>query len=164
MRGFAVLIVSVIALGQEPRPIHPTERPPPPQPTQRSWSATEHHLPPPADLSPAVRNLLRERMGRHGKTMSELVQAVIVLDYAQTVRLAREIAEEPQLARPLSHDATELNSSLPEEFFQLQQELHMRASSLAEAARTRNGAEMAPAFGKLAETCVACHRTYSTGR
>jgi hypothetical protein len=103
-------------------------------------------------------------MARHGKSMSELVQAVIVLDYPRTARLAREIAEEPRLARPLSQNANEVNVSLPEPFFQLQDELRQRAARLAEAARTRGQTELAPAFGQLTETCVSCHRVYSTGR
>ena len=159
---FAVVICTAIATGQEPRPIQPSERPPPPSQTQRPGMPAEHHLAPPADLSPTVRRLLHERMGRHAKTMSELVQAVIVLDYPQTERLAHEIGEQPRLARPLSQDATELNSSLPDEFFRLDDQLRSRASLLADAARMRNGAELATSFGNLAETCVACHRTYST--
>jgi hypothetical protein len=156
-----VLTVTVLALAQEPRP--PGERPSPPQAHERPWeSAQPRHLPPPSDLSPMARQLLRERMVRHGKTMSELVQSVIVLDYNEAARLSRDIAEEPRLGRPVS--PSDLNAGLPDKFFELQDELHERATHLAEVARTRNGAALAPAFGQLAETCVSCHRVYSMGR
>jgi cytochrome c556 len=124
----------------------------------------ERHLSPPGDLSPAVRQLLHERMARHGRTMSALVQSVIVLDWNESSRLAREIVEEPRLARPISKDASELNSALPERFFQLQDELRERAQRLGDLARARNGAELPKAFGQLTETCVSCHRIYSMGR
>jgi Cytochrome C' len=155
-----VLLAVAVAAAEEPRP---PERPLPPQPAQRPWdTAQPRHLPPPSDLSPMARQLLRERMVRHGKTMSDLVQSVIVLDYAEAARLSREIAEEPRLARPLSQ--SDLNAGLPERFFELQDELHQRANRLSEVARSRNGSALAPAFGQLAETCVSCHRVYSMGR
>jgi hypothetical protein len=163
---FGVICAYALGLAEEPRPSHPVEKPLPPENEARPWETTPpaRHLPPPAQLSPAVRSLLHDRMARHGNTMTDLVQSVILLDYDKAARLAREIAEEPRLARPLTKDASELNAQLPDRFFELQDALHTRASHLAEIARTRNGAELAPAFGQLAETCVSCHRVYEIGR
>jgi hypothetical protein len=158
MRYF-LLLVCAVAVAEEPRP---PERPLPNQPAARPWEPSPRHLSPSSELSPMARQLLRERMVRHGKTMSELVHSVILLDYGESFRLSREIAEEPRLARPLQPN--DMNASLPDKFFELQDELHERATRLAEAARTRNGSLLAPAFGQLAETCVSCHRVYSTGR
>src|SRR4051794_19641108 len=124
---FVLAAVCTLGFGQEPRP---GERPTLPPPTQRPGEPLPRHLAPSAELSQVARQLLRERMVRHGKTMTDLVQAVIVLDYAATARLAAEIAEEPRLARPLSPN--DLNASVPDKFFELQDELHQRASTLSE--------------------------------
>jgi hypothetical protein len=157
-----VFVLRAHALGQEPRP---PERPELPPTSARPFvPPAERHLPPPAQLSPTTRALLHTKMAQHRRDMTDLVMAVILIDYPESARLARSIAEEPRLARPLTKDATELNTTLPDRYFQLQDELHERAAHLAEVARARNGAELASAFGQLAETCVSCHRVYSMGR
>jgi cytochrome c556 len=119
----------------------------------------DHHLPAPAHLPNAVRQIVQQRMARHSKEMTELVWAVVFLDYAGVTRQAQKIADEPRLARPVTGDATELNAIIPERFFALQEQLRVRAGRLADAARSHDDG-MAAEYGKLAETCVACHQAY----
>jgi cytochrome c556 len=117
-------------------------------------------LPAPAHLPQAARNLLAERMQRHGAAMTDMVWAALFLDYESATDIAQEIAGEPRLARPLSRDASELNAVLPEAFFELQDELATRAAALAEVAPRRDPAALSAALGQLTDTCMRCHATY----
>ena len=124
---------------------------------------TAPHLPPPGTLSPGARSLLHARMQRHGEEMQGLSRAVVLLDYDAVAERARRVAEEPQLARPLSRDATELNAQLPGRFFELQDRLKAESTRLQSAAQAHQPAAMAEAFGALSQTCVECHATYREG-
>ena len=114
----------------------------------------------PSYLSPIARQLLKQRMARHGGDTLALVQAVLFLDHATTQRLAAEIAAEPRLTRPIAGGADDVNAALPERFFVLQDELKSRALDLAQAARGPDNEKLAARLGELTQTCVACHATY----
>lgn len=118
------------------------------------------HLPEPA------RDLLWERMQGHGTDMTLLLWAVLFLDYEGAAELSRAILSEPRFSRPIGPEDPTLNSLLPEEFFQLQDELAVRAKKMAEVAGAvrRDGAALAKAYGELAEICVRCHATYLEDR
>ncbi len=103
-------------------------------------------------------------MTSHARTMGDLVSAIMVLDYVRIDSDARAIAGDASLARPLTGDATELNSLLPEKFFEHQDELRREASVLAVAADRMNAIDVAAGYGRLSETCVRCHATYRSGR
>lgn len=111
-------------------------------------------------LSELARATLQRRMARHGRDLSVLVQAVVLLRRPIVAELAANIANEPRIGRPLPDGDEELNAVLPERFFVLQDELRDRAKSVAEAARRRDDAKLATAFGLLAQSCVACHSAY----
>jgi hypothetical protein len=119
-------------------------------------------LPAPAHLPEAARDLLTERMMNHGNDMSDLMWATLFLDDQSVGDIADHIRSTPRFARPLSKDATELNSLLPKEFFALQDELVERATELAEAAERRDADAMAASYGALMQTCVRCHSVYMT--
>jgi hypothetical protein len=111
------------------------------------------------DLPALARELLVERMGDHRASMSALTWAVVLLDRAAAAELASELASSPRLARtdPANGD---LNGLLPPRFFELQDELHARAADLAKAAGGSDDAALARSYGRLSETCVACHSVY----
>ena len=77
----------------------------------------------PSYLRPIARQLLTQRMVRHGRDMLALVEAVLLLDRETAQRLAGEIAAEPRLTRPIAGGADDVNAALPERFFVLQDEL-----------------------------------------
>lgn len=121
-------------------------------------------LPTPGYLPPAARGLLRNRMARHVDDTSQLLVAVVLLDRAAVREHAEEILSEPRLSRrSLDHDDL-LNDRLPERFFVAQDLLRDRAAALRQAAEGTDDQAIASAFGKLAETCVACHSAYLAGR
>ena len=115
---------------------------------------------PPEPLSPAAREILKERMASHARDMGDLVSAIMVLDYDRIAARGDAIAADVNLSRPVSHDATELNSALPERFFERQDELRARARALAAAAHARGPDRVAAEYGRLSEGCVRCHADY----
>lgn len=115
---------------------------------------------PPEPLSPTARVLLKERMSSHAEDMSQLVSAIMMLEYSDIITRADKIASDVNLSRPISNDATELNASIPEKFFVRQDDLKAAAHVLASAGRTANPYQVADAYGKLSETCVRCHADY----
>lgn len=114
----------------------------------------------PGYLSPLARSLLKRRMERHGSDMLRLVQSVLFLDRAQTQRLAAEIAAEPRLTRPMPGEEDDLNRSLPERFFVLQDELRLKAKELAAQTPSADDVALSQRLGDLMETCVSCHSAY----
>jgi hypothetical protein len=136
----------------------------PPQEAQltRALSAPGR-LAPPEYLPAEARALLRTRMASHARDMADLMSAVMVLRYDEIARRAQGIAEEAHFARPLTGDASELNSALPERFFAHDRQLRVWAGALATGAEKLDPFAVANAYGQLSETCVSCHATYRTG-
>lgn len=115
---------------------------------------------PPEPLSPTARALLRDRMSSHAEDMSQLVAAIMLLEYSDIITRADKIASDVNLSRPTSNDATELNASIPERFFVRQDDLKAAAHALATAGRAAIPYQVAEAYGRLSETCVRCHADY----
>jgi hypothetical protein len=117
----------------------------------------------PEYLPEEARDMLRARMGRHGEEMMVLVATVLLLNYEVAEELALDIAREPRLGRPGPHDKDSLNARLPKRFFELQDELVIRAQAVAAAARAHDDTQLIDAYGALAKTCVGCHAAYFRG-
>ncbi len=122
-----------------------------------AWAEQERER---AGVGRQVRASLRPQMKEHGPHMEELVWTVVLLQRDQTRVLSASIAASEKLARPLPGDLESVNAGVPERFFQLQDDFHARASALHRASKAGNDDEVAAAFGKLAETCVACHARF----
>lgn len=136
---------------------------PPQQPQMERAVQAPSRLEPPETLPGPVRAILKERMKSHAAEMRELMAAIMILDYPAIRDRAAGIANDGSLARPLSGDASELNTALPEKFFTFQDELRTRAKALAEAGGRQDAFEVADAYGRLSETCVRCHAVYRQG-
>jgi hypothetical protein len=116
---------------------------------------------PPAHIPPAARAVIATKMGRHSQQLSTLLMSVLVLDDDGVARVAGEIFDEPQLARPLGGD--ELNGLLPERFFQLQDALRAQAREVVAVAARPDRTPLPDSFAQLTKTCVACHALYLGG-
>lgn len=127
--------------------------------SKKKTPAVKKGLETPSYLSPIARQLLKQRMQRHGGDMLALLQSVLFLDHETTQRLAAEIAAEPRLTRPIAGGADDINAALPERFFVLQDELKSRAVDLAQAARGPDE-QLAARLGEVTQTCVGCHSAY----
>jgi|GEM_PF-1020334 len=138
------------------------------QPTQQTQLFQA--VSPPSELRPReplpelVRYILRTRMAAHSRDMGDLMSAVMVLQYQRIAEDALRIAGDASLSRPLSADASELNSALPEKFFLYQDNLRLEARTLAEAAARQQAFDVADSYGRLSQVCVRCHATYRAGR
>jgi len=133
----------------------------PPQQEQLARAITApDRVDPPEPLPPAARALLKERMATHARDMSDLVSAIMLLEYARISIRAEAIADEANWSRPLTGDATELNAQVPEKFFVRQDDLKTAARRLAAAANLHNPYKVAEAYGHVSETCVRCHADF----
>jgi cytochrome c556 len=133
----------------------------PPQQAQLTQAiSTPERQAPPEPISPAARAILKERMASHARDMGELVSAIMLLKYPEIAQRADAIAADVNLSRPVTGDATELNSSLPEKFFVRQDDLKAAARVLGNSARNLDPYRVANAYGKLSEACVRCHADY----
>lgn len=127
---------------------------------ERGRPPTGQALPEPDYLPELARAALHRKMVSHGQDSIELVRAVTLLHYARAEELAKRIASEPRIARPTVGGEDDLSVALPERFFVLQDELTSRAQLVAKEAKAGKSAELAAAFGRMMETCVACHGAY----
>jgi hypothetical protein len=160
-RHFRLLVGLVLAVAA-----CATQRPEqPPQQIQftRAISAPGR-LEPPEHLPAEARVLLRARMNSHARDMADLMSAVMVLRYQEIAGRAQKIAEEDRFARPLTGDASELNSALPERFFAQDRQMRVWAGALASAAEKTDPFAVATAYGQLSEACVSCHAAYRGGK
>lgn len=114
-------------------------------------------------LSPLARQMLRRRMERHGRDTATLFLAVVTLQRVVVAELAKDLAAEPRIVRPLPDSMDDLNAALPERFFVLQDELRDRARDLEKAALVGTDDELSARMASLTQTCVACHSAYLTG-
>ena len=137
----------------------------PPQEAQLTRAlAAPARLQPPEHLSETASVVLRTLMSSHARDMGSLVSDIMLLRYAEIREGALRIAADASLSRPLTDDASELNSALPEKFFLYQDQLRLEARTLADAAERRNAFDVADSYGRLSQVCVRCHATYRAGR
>jgi hypothetical protein len=119
------------------------------------------HLLPPENVAASTRADLRERMSRHGNSMSSLVRAVVLLDRPTVKTMAQRIADEELLARGESAGFDPWRPLLPKDFFVEQDALRAAAHELAQAAaQDEPDGVLADRFGALTRTCVRCHSSY----
>ena len=146
MTRLLVMISCVMALGTTP--------------SKPAAEKTTQKVMKPDLLSPLARGLLRKRMERHGESMVRLVVSVTLLQHEKTQRFANEIANEPTLMRPTPGEDDTFNNGMPERLFVLQDELRIRAKTLATVAAGSNDEQMASNLSLLMQTCVSCHSLF----
>jgi cytochrome c556 len=138
------------------------------QPAQETQFAqavsAPNRLRPPDQLSETARAILKTHMAFHARDMGALMSEIMVLRYDEIREGAQRIVGDASLSRPLSDDASELNSALPEKFFLYQDNLRLESKTLAEAAGRHNPFDVADSYGRLSQVCVRCHATYRAGR
>ena len=127
----------------------------------RPRPVAQDQLPPSTTISPAARQVVRNKMARHEAQMKALVSRVVLLDDDGVARVAGEIFDEPALARPIAGD--ELNGLIPERFYVLQDELRARARKLVIASGRHDRDAIAEEFAGVARSCVGCHQTFVGG-
>jgi hypothetical protein len=130
-----------------------------------SPSAVKKPAPKPDERLPAVaRELVLGKMRAHRVDTALLLRSVVMLDRQSAALIAREIADDVQLARPTRQDAGQVNSLIPPRFFELQEALRDEATSLVRVLETGSDAAVAESYGRVVSSCVACHTTYLNPR
>lgn len=112
------------------------------------------------DLNPLARDVLSPRMQQHGGDIQALALSVTLLQRDRTRELAQQIADEPRLAKLPGAGANELESTIPDTFFTLQDEVRHKALALVEEAARGDDRAVARAFSDLHQACVSCHVSY----
>jgi hypothetical protein len=130
------------------------------QPSKKADDAKLPGLPTPDYIPETARALLRKKMERHGQDARELMFGVMLLQYDVARSAAQRISSEPRLVRPIAGGEDDLNALLPQRFFVLQDEARTRAQAVATAAEKKDDKALADSYGRLVETCVACHSAY----
>ncbi|HEX6836269.1 MAG TPA: hypothetical protein VF334_06825 [Polyangia bacterium] len=114
-----------------------------------------------ATLSAELRARLKPRMQRHAAAMTELTNAVMMLDHARVEHAATALLAEPQLARPLSSESAALAAELPPVFHQLEDTLQTQARALVAAVQAGDDDALVTADVELAWTCARCHAAFA---
>jgi hypothetical protein len=114
----------------------------------------------PEYLSPLARQILKNRMKRHGSDLTQLSLTVTLLHHERSKLLATDIANEPRISRPIAGGEDDLNTALPERFFVLQDELRARAKAVAENAGKKDNKALGEEFGRMMQVCVDCHSAF----
>jgi len=134
--------------------------------TAGAWAAEKakvplRRLPAPEKADPSARAAIRDRMARHGNTMTNLMKAVVLLDRTTISTLALRIADEEVVARAEGGATEKLRAQLPKAFLDEQDQLRNSARALAKAvSQFETDTELADRFGTLARNCVTCHSVY----
>jgi len=110
-------------------------------------------------LPPEARMMVWPKMKRHGDDMEVLIWSVLLLQKTGTAEVAERIASEPRMA-PDVGDADVVNRRIPPRFFAFQEQLHVQALALRDAARGGDDTNIGDAFAELSRTCVQCHAAY----
>jgi cytochrome c' len=126
-----------------------------PEPTAPSVTPDTARRP----LPGPVRDLIAGSMRVHGESMETLLLSALRLDYETTASYSSWLADEPHIPRPGTAPDS-INRAIPASFFDLQDAMFDAADALTAAARRRDDPAMAAAFGRLAQSCIACHSVY----
>jgi hypothetical protein len=111
-------------------------------------------------LSTEALMALQSKMLNHGDDMENLLWSTLMLDYESTSAIAAEMAKAPTLARAGVGQEDTINAFLPEEFFELQDQLTSSIAGLRSAALARHDGAIATEYAKVASTCIQCHSLY----
>ena len=115
------------------------------------------------DLTPKLRQLLRQEMQAVLGASREILDALVIGDHAVVADRARQIHDSFILEQALTEqDRQDLMAAVPPEFVQLDGSFHELAARLAEAARAEDHTLQARTFGEMVESCVACHSRFAT--
>lgn len=117
------------------------------------------------DLTPKIRGLLINEMIQVELAMHEVFSAIAQGQHAIVAEKGQSIHDSFILAQSLTdEDRQDLKAAVPSEFLKIDAYLHELSAALAEAGREEDTSRQVELFGRMTETCVACHSTYVTDR
>lgn len=134
------LTFGLAATGQEVRPIFP-------------------------DLTPKLRDLLRQEMLSVEQASKDILSALIAGNDTRVAELAQQIHDSFILQQSMTpEDKQDLLAAVPEDFVARDRAFHALSADLALAGRDRDREAQHVEFGRMIEACTACHARYATDR
>ncbi|SFU52071.1 cytochrome c [Halomonas korlensis] len=116
-------------------------------------------------LTPKLQGLLMEEMIQIELAMQEVFSAIVQGRHTTVAEKGQSIHDSFILDQSMTdEDRQDLKAAVPAEFLQMDAYLHELSASLAEAGRTEDTPRQVELFGRMTESCVACHSTYVTDR
>ncbi|SEK75219.1 hypothetical protein SAMN04488129_10484 [Halomonas daqiaonensis] len=117
------------------------------------------------ELTPKLQGLLKKEMIQIELAMQDVYSAILQGRHTTVAEKGQSIHDSFILEQSLTdQDRQELKAAVPPEFLQMDAYLHELSASLAEAGRTEDTPGQVELFGRMTESCVACHSTYVTDR
>ncbi|HEX6141788.1 MAG TPA: cytochrome c [Geminicoccaceae bacterium] len=117
------------------------------------------------ELTPKLRDLLRQEMASVLVASQEILGAVVTGDHATIADRAQRIHDSFILEQSLSdQDRKDLMSAVPPEFVELDRAFHETSAELAAAARAGDVERELITFGEMTGACVACHARFAGDR
>lgn len=117
------------------------------------------------ELTPKLQGLLKKEMIQVELAMQEVYSAIMQGQHAVVAEKGQAIHDSFILEQSLTgQDRQDLKAAVPPEFLQMDTYLHELSASLAEAGRAENTLQQVELFGRMTESCVACHSAYVADR
>jgi len=117
------------------------------------------------NLSPELRELLRQEMQALQKGMIEAIPAYTSGDLPEVAKIAKNMQDSFILKQAITREQMhELQMSLPASFLKMDKEFHYYAGMLAHVAKARKMELVNFYFSKLTESCAGCHSEHATHR
>ena len=116
-------------------------------------------------LTPKLQELLQKEMQSINDASQKILAALVAGDDTRVAKLAQQIHDSFILRQSMTpEDKAHLMTVAPEGFVQMDRHFHEIAAELAKAARAGNRPLQHEQFGRMIETCGACHARYATDR
>lgn len=109
----------------------------------------------PVPLLPMMAWHQKQNMQDHLVAISEITSGLVADDFAAVETAASRIGTSPQMQRMCEH-----MGAGAEGFTELALSFHREADTIAEAARTRDAAEVLRATDRTLRVCTSCHAAY----
>lgn len=117
------------------------------------------------ELTPKLQGLLQKEMIRIEQAMQEIYSAMLQGRHAMVAEKGQAIHDSFILEQSLTdEDRQDLKAAVPQAFLQMDAYLHELSASLAEAGHAQDTPRQVEIYGRMTESCVACHGAYVTDR
>ncbi|PRY72983.1 hypothetical protein [Halomonas ventosae] len=117
------------------------------------------------ELTPKLQGLLQKEMLQIEQAMQEVYSAMLQGRHAVVAEKGQAIHDSFILEQSLTdEDRQDLKAAVPQAFLQMDATLHELSASLAEAGQAQDTARQVALYGRMTESCVACHGAYVTDR
>ena len=117
------------------------------------------------NLTPKLRDLLRQEMLSIEQASKDILSALIAGDDARVAGLAQQIYDSFILQQSMTpDDKQDLMAAVPKDFVTRDQAFHRLSADLAQAGRDGDREAQHAGFGRMIEACTACHVHYATDR